>query len=121
MTVQLHVSYSSVFSGVGVVAGGPYYCAQGSKIYSYFRCMCHILSVNVSTLIGITRQWSRDGLIDSVDNLRSSHVYIFNGIYDTIIAPAIGFDLRDYYTSFGTSIYHQNTILAVRLIYLISS
>jgi hypothetical protein len=28
MAVQLHVAFSSLFKGVGVVAGGPYYCAQ---------------------------------------------------------------------------------------------
>jgi hypothetical protein len=28
MAVQLHVAYSSVFKGVGVLAGGPYYCSE---------------------------------------------------------------------------------------------
>ena len=116
MTVQLHVAYSSVFSGAGVVAGGPYYCAQGSMMNSLYRCMCHLLSVNVGTLIDITRQWSRDGLIDSVENLRSSKVYIFAGKDDTTVVPTVGFDLRDYYASFGTSTLHQNTLLAVRSI-----
>jgi poly(3-hydroxybutyrate) depolymerase len=26
MAVQMHVAYSSVFSGAGIFAGGPYYC-----------------------------------------------------------------------------------------------
>lgn len=28
MAVQMHVIYSDHFSGAGVVAGGPFYCAQ---------------------------------------------------------------------------------------------
>src|SRR5437764_14467225 len=30
MAVQFGVSWSSVVKGVGVIAGGPYYCAQGT-------------------------------------------------------------------------------------------
>src|SRR6266481_829497 len=32
MAVQFGVSWSSIVKGVGVIAGGPYYCAQGSAI-----------------------------------------------------------------------------------------
>ena len=33
MAVQLHVAFSSVFAkGAGVVAGGPFYCAEGSVV-----------------------------------------------------------------------------------------
>lgn len=37
--VQMFVAYSSIFSGVGVEAGGPYYCAQGSITYAEIDCM----------------------------------------------------------------------------------
>ena len=30
MAVQFQVAYSSVVRGAGIVAGGPYYCAEGS-------------------------------------------------------------------------------------------
>ena len=30
MAVQFGVSWSSIVKGVGVIAGGPYYCAQGT-------------------------------------------------------------------------------------------
>src|SRR6478672_13096855 len=32
MAVQFGVSWSSIVKGVGVIAGGPYYCAQGTAI-----------------------------------------------------------------------------------------
>lgn len=33
MAVQLHVAYSATFKrGAGVVAGGPFYCAEGSVV-----------------------------------------------------------------------------------------
>lgn len=41
MSVQMHVAFSELFSGVGVFAGGPYYCALGT-----FRCgLCFCLCV----------------------------------------------------------------------------
>src|SRR5215470_14653440 len=32
MAVQFGVSWSSIVKGVGVIAGGPYYCAQGTAM-----------------------------------------------------------------------------------------
>src|SRR6266850_4113649 len=38
MAVQLHVAHSAIVKGAGVVAGGPYYCAQGSVWTAYYNC-----------------------------------------------------------------------------------
>jgi poly(3-hydroxybutyrate) depolymerase len=37
MATQLHVAWSSMFKGAGVIAGGPYYCAQGSITFATAR------------------------------------------------------------------------------------
>src|SRR5205814_4993003 len=39
MAVQLHVAHSTSVAGVGVIAGGPYYCAQGSLFTALYNCM----------------------------------------------------------------------------------
>lgn len=31
-SVQMQVAYSSLIAGAGVIAGGPYYCAQGNMV-----------------------------------------------------------------------------------------
>ena len=42
MAVQLHVAYSATFAkGAGVVAGGPFYCAEGSIVNATGRCMAN--------------------------------------------------------------------------------
>src|SRR4249919_2672354 len=38
MAVQLHVAHSSTVKGAGVLAGGPYYCAQGNLWASFYSC-----------------------------------------------------------------------------------
>jgi len=39
MAVQLHVAHSARVAGVGAIAGGPYYCAQGSLFTALYNCM----------------------------------------------------------------------------------
>src|SRR5262245_66695362 len=39
MAVQFHVAHSATVRGAGVIAGGPYYCAQGSLWTASHNCM----------------------------------------------------------------------------------
>ena len=39
MAHQLHIAYSDVFSGAGLVSGGPYNCAENSLVTAMGRCM----------------------------------------------------------------------------------
>ena len=99
MAVQLHVAYSSTFkNGVGVIAGGPYYCAEG--LMSIKRCMDGSTStIPVSKLVEITRQWANDGHVDPLTNLQSK-VYIFSGTKDSVVLPSVSDKLYSYYTNF---------------------
>jgi hypothetical protein len=40
MAHQLHVAHSDIIDGVGIFAGGPYYCAEGSQTKATGRCTC---------------------------------------------------------------------------------
>jgi hypothetical protein len=37
--VQLHVSWSETFHGMGALAGGPYWCAQDDVLLALGECM----------------------------------------------------------------------------------
>ena len=39
MAHQVHFAYPEVFSGVGIIAGGPFGCASGSLATAMTRCM----------------------------------------------------------------------------------
>ncbi|MGB5292731.1 MAG: PHB depolymerase family esterase, partial [Lysobacterales bacterium] len=39
MAHQLHISYSDLFSGAGIIASGPFGCADGSLGTAMARCM----------------------------------------------------------------------------------
>ncbi|WKB54800.1 extracellular catalytic domain type 2 short-chain-length polyhydroxyalkanoate depolymerase [Eleftheria terrae] len=101
MAVQLHIAYSSTFKrGAGVVAGGPFYCAQGSVLDATGRCMTHSTGIPVSSLADLTRDWAAKGWVDPVENLATSKVYMFSGTLDSAVRTAVMNDLLSYYKTF---------------------
>jgi poly(3-hydroxybutyrate) depolymerase len=101
MAVQMHVAYSATFTrGAGVVAGGPYFCAEGSIVNATGRCMTHASSIPVASLAATTRSWASSGLIDPVSHLGNARVYLFSGTLDNTVRPAVMDDLRTYYREF---------------------
>lgn len=101
MAVQLHVAYSATFAkGVGVVAGGPFYCAEGSIVNATGRCMASPAGIPTSTLVSTTNTWASQGVIDPVANLQNSRVYLFSGTLDSVVKTGVMDALRTYYNSF---------------------
>ncbi|HET7865680.1 MAG TPA: PHB depolymerase family esterase [Burkholderiaceae bacterium] len=115
MAVQMHVAYSGTFTrGAGVVAGGPFYCAEGSIVNATGRCMNHSNSIPVDRLVATTRTWAASGRIDPVANLAGSRVYLFSGTQDGTVKPAVMDDLRTYYRSFvpDAAVVYKNDLAA---------
>ena len=101
MAVQLHVAYSATFAkGAGIVAGGPFYCAEGSIVNATGRCMASPAGIPTSSLISTTNSWASQGSIDPVSNLQNSKVYLFSGNKDTTVKPGVMDALDTYYKSF---------------------
>ena len=104
MAVQMHVAHSATFKkGVGVVAGGPYDCAEGSVVNALGRCMKHYPSIPVNRLAEATRQRAAGGAIDPVAHLGAGRVYLFSGTRDSVVAPGVVSDLETYYRNFVPS------------------
>jgi poly(3-hydroxybutyrate) depolymerase len=102
MAVQLHVAYSSVFGrGVGVVAAGPWFCAEGQLRHATGRCLNHAGGTPVDALAATARRLEGRGAIDVLANLRGSRVYLFSGALDTAVVPPLVDDLARWYRAFG--------------------
>jgi poly(3-hydroxybutyrate) depolymerase len=115
MAVQMHVAYSATFTkGAGVVAGGPFYCAEGSIVNATGRCMTHTGSIPVGSLVDTTRAWATSGFIDPVAGLADAKVYLFSGTQDATVRPAVMDDLHTYYRSFvpDAAIAYKNDLAA---------
>ncbi len=88
MAVQFHVAHSSLVNGVGVVAAGPYYCAENSLRHALGRCMKGDEPIAVDELAGVTSEFALAGRIDPIANLANDRVWIFRGGADPVVAAA---------------------------------
>jgi poly(3-hydroxybutyrate) depolymerase len=103
MAVQLHIAHSKTIKGVGVFAGGPYYCSKGSVSLAWFQCMKPFnrwFSPNVRALVSKAETLAKEGRIDPLEHLHDSKVWIFSGQKDTVVAPIVVKALEDYYKNF---------------------
>ena len=104
MAVQLHVAYSQTFQkGAGVIAGGPFYCAQGSVSYAVGRCMTSPSGIPLNSLVSTTNTWASQGLIDPLANLAGSRVYLFSGTLDSAVKTGVMDQLQAYYSAVAPS------------------
>jgi len=84
MASQLHLAHSSIFSGVGIVAGGPYYCAMGELLRGLGPCIKGG-ELGVDALIKYAQAAAAEGTIDELGNLRNDHAWIFHGSLDVVV------------------------------------
>ena len=113
MAQQFHVIHSSRVKGAGIVAGGPFNCAGGSYLGSWFDLYAalHVCSAtnlfglffgppDVAQSIGFTRQEAEAGRIDDPANLQDARVWLFSGGNDEKIPRSVVESVESYYSEF---------------------
>jgi len=102
MATQLHVAYSSVFMGAGILAGIPYYCVQNHPLLQ-LECATNPGKVDIGELLKETGKFADAGKIDPTGNMRNDRVFILNGYLDTTVNPEFGDLVKKYYESYMPS------------------
>lgn len=115
MAVQFHVAYSSMVIGAGVVAGGPFYCAQNDAKIATKNCMLPDASDPVPPiegLIAFTNTTEKTGAIDATTHLKKSKVWLFSGRKDKLVQQPVMDALQRYYVNYipATNIVYENTL-----------
>ena len=85
MATQLHVAHSALFDGVALLAGGPWYCAQGSMKQALGPCM-QGGDVGHAQLVAAAKQAEADGAVDALDNLANDRAWVFHATLDDAVA-----------------------------------
>jgi poly(3-hydroxybutyrate) depolymerase len=104
MAGQLHVAHSGAIKGVGVLAAGPYYCAQGSVITAYYNCMAPGAWTPLPALERLKRAaggFAQARAIDPTANLADARVWLFSGTNDRTVDRSVVDGLRAFYLGFG--------------------
>ncbi|MDN4501306.1 PHB depolymerase family esterase [Alteromonadaceae bacterium BrNp21-10] len=102
MASQFHLAYGDWVSGVGIIAAGPYYCAQNSILTALAQCVNKVESV--ASLSAIEQQiatWRQQKLLAPADSVQGDKVWIFHGTKDTKIHPQISQQLVEQYKAWA--------------------
>jgi Esterase PHB depolymerase len=127
MAVQFATAWSSVIKGVGVVGGGPYWCAKAdaSDAITWYwgplrratgPCMKGPLSdLNVSGLRAKADAKAAAGEIDPVENLTRQKIYLFHGYNDAVVAKAASDAAAGFYRHYlgdanRGNLFYQSTV-----------
>lgn len=123
MAHQFHVAHSEHVMGAGIVAGGPYYCAQGTILDAVTKCSqfvmleCRALGLDPrwcaqsdlapKDKTGIARaarasfdearKQEAAGNISKLSHLKNGKVYLFSGVHDAIVPQGVMDTLFHFY------------------------
>ncbi|PWR02825.1 hypothetical protein DKT77_09615 [Meridianimarinicoccus roseus] len=102
MAVQMHVAFSQAIVGAGVVAGGPYYCAEGTVLGALFSCMqTEEGGPPVAPLLEAARGFAGAAVIDPLSGLVGDRVYLFSGTKDDTVTPPAVAAAAGFYAQAG--------------------
>lgn len=109
MAVQMQVAHSSRVTGVGALAAGPYYCAQGSIWAAFNNCRepgWWAPMPDLQTLKNHAERFAREKQIDPTAQLSQARVWLFSGTQDRTVKPEVVDALRGFYR-----LYNANPVL----------
>jgi poly(3-hydroxybutyrate) depolymerase len=98
MAVQFHVAHSSLVHGAGILAAGPYDCAEDSMRLALGRCMQGGESIPTEELVSATSRLALEEVIDPIAELANDRVWIFHGTADQTVARPVVDALEAYYS-----------------------
>ncbi|WP_320172508.1 PHB depolymerase family esterase [Maridesulfovibrio sp.] len=101
MAEQLQIVFSKIFSGVGVVSGGFYGCAQDGLDGALKYCMPgKQLEDRYTKSLQLTKKLANKGLIDNTCHLKQDKIVIIYGSDDNVVNPKSSQYTKRYYEHF---------------------
>ena len=91
---QLHIAYSSLIHGVGLLAASPYYCAKGDSNQAMQYCSKFGTQMGqpykgppdaayVDSLVKATNEAFKNREIDNPEGVKDDKIYLFSGARDS--------------------------------------
>lgn len=115
MAVQLHMTHSADFSGVGIIAGGPLGCAASyldaaattqdscalGALYIAMTPLTSATSPNPRLLAQKAQELAQEGKIDPIERLAGHRIYIFTGTQDSVVHSVVVQGTKAFYEELG--------------------
>lgn len=87
MAGQYQVAFSGQVAGAGIVAAGPWGCAQGDINRALQVCVSGN-GLDVAELLPMAEGKASNGEIDSLDNIGDARLFLFRGNKDEVVGSA---------------------------------
>lgn len=100
MAHQLHIAFSDLFCGAGLIAGGAYQVSQGSAFGALTYGMQGKRGLSPKMLAQSARALAVLGAIAPLKNLKESRIWVFHGERDTTVSARASEGLIDFYSEF---------------------
>ncbi len=125
MTVQFGTAWSSIVKGVGIVAGGPFYCAQASASDVFNGYTAPLATATgpcmkgppprLARLIEKAEEKAKAGEIDPLSHVARQKVYLFHGFNDTVVTRSVTDAAADFYRHYlgkegAGNLFYQTTL-----------
>ncbi|NMG35836.1 poly(3-hydroxybutyrate) depolymerase [Azoarcus sp. TTM-91] len=112
LAVQFQVAHADMVKGVGIIAGGPYYCAKGELRRALKECMCadpdpakcaaESHDADVPGAVQQLQKMAASRLVANPAAIASHRVVILSGAADSVVPAAIADrQLADFYRALG--------------------
>jgi len=90
MAHQLHIAYPDIFSGAGLIAGGPFGCAGGSLSTAISSCMGSVKKEQpLAEYVLQIKTAAEQGRIGDTSALSDDRVWVFHGTQDSTVAAEL--------------------------------
>lgn len=98
MATQFQLAHSDWVKGVGVIAGGPYFCAQGDITTALAQCVNKVEGeIDIKALNEKAKHYESEGKIAPLNNMKDTKVWLFHGTQDTRVVAKVSDLLFEQY------------------------
>jgi poly(3-hydroxybutyrate) depolymerase len=101
MATQVQVAHAREVAGAGIIAAGPWFCAQGLLARALEDCLAGgAAGPDVEPLVAIARSSALAKVIDDPASLADDRVWVFHGRRDDVVGAAVVDSLLRFYRAF---------------------
>ena len=88
MAHQFHIAYSDLVKGAGLIASGPFGCAENSLQTALSNCLNNTKTMDKTNYLSKLKNLNNTD-ISSLENLKKSKVWIYRGTNDTTVSENV--------------------------------
>ncbi len=101
MATQYQVAYPEDVAGAGIVAAGPWLCAQGILTRALRDCLAgETGGPDIGPLVAALRASAATGAVGDPSALATDRIWVFHGAKDQVVGAAVSDSLVRFYRAF---------------------